>query len=88
MATVVSYLPFNLSYNATILVTLFFPYRAWAEHQWVEDKIAEEVESRSLILQLATSYLTETFLLSEVTSTTQDALQGPIIDVHVNSKNA
>ena len=40
-----SYLPFSLSYYATILVTLFFPYRALATHQGVEDKIVEEVES-------------------------------------------
>ena len=40
-----SYLPFSLSYNAIILVTLFFLYRALAAHQGVEDKIAEEVES-------------------------------------------
>ena len=36
---VASYLPFSLSYNATVLVTLFFPYRALAAHQGVEDKI-------------------------------------------------
>ena len=40
-----SYLSFSLSYNATILVTLFFLYRALAAHQGVEDKIADEVES-------------------------------------------
>ena len=34
-----SYLPFSLSYNATVLVTLFFPYRALAAHQGVEDEI-------------------------------------------------
>ena len=45
-----SYLPFSLSYNATILVTVFLPYRALAAHQGVEDEIAEEVESTSLIL--------------------------------------
>ena len=45
-----SYLPTSLSYNATILVTLFFPYRALAAHQRVEDEIAEEVESTNLIL--------------------------------------
>ena len=28
-----SYLPTSLSYNATVLVTLFFPYRALAAHQ-------------------------------------------------------
>ena len=64
----VSYLPFRLSYNATVLVTLFFPYRALAAHQGVEDEIVEEVELTSLILQLATSYLTEVFLLPEVTA--------------------
>ena len=62
-----SYLPISLSYNATVLVNLFIPYRALAAHQGVEDKIAKEVESTSLILQLATSYLTEAFLLPEVT---------------------
>ena len=67
MATVASYLPFSFSYNATVTVTLFFPHGAWAAHQGVEDEIAEEVESRSLILWLATSYLTEAFLLPEVT---------------------
>ena len=41
----VSYLPFSLSYNATVLVTLLFSYRASAAHQGVEDEIAEEVES-------------------------------------------
>ena len=45
-----SYLPTSLSYNATILVTLFFPYRALAAHQRVEGKIVEEVESTRLIL--------------------------------------
>ena len=45
-----SYLPFSLSYNATALATLFFPYRALATHQGVEDSIVEEVESISLIL--------------------------------------
>ena len=34
-----SYLSFSLSYNATVLVTLFFPYRALAAHQGVEDEI-------------------------------------------------
>ena len=43
-----SYLP--TSYHATVLVTLFFPYRALAAHQRVEDEITEEVESTSLIL--------------------------------------
>ena len=33
MDNVASYLPFSLSYNATVLVTLFFPYRALAAHQ-------------------------------------------------------
>ena len=55
MANVASYLPYSLSYNATILVTLFFPYRALAAHQRVEDKIAEEVELISLIYTV-TSY--------------------------------
>ena len=50
MANVASYLSFSLSYNVIILVTLFFPYRALAAHQGVEDEIAEEVESTSLIL--------------------------------------
>ena len=45
-----SYLPTSLSYNATILVTLFFPYRALAAHQRMEDEIAEKVELTSLIL--------------------------------------
>ena len=45
-----SYLPTSLSYNATVLITLFFPYRALAAHQRVEDEITEEVESTSLIL--------------------------------------
>ena len=40
-----SYLPFSLSYNATILVTLFFLYSALAAHQRVEDKIVDDVES-------------------------------------------
>ena len=63
----VSYLPFSLSYNASILATLFFLYRALAAHQWVEDEITEEVESTSIILQLATSCLMEAFPFSEVT---------------------
>ena len=50
IADVASSLPFSLSYNATILVTLFFPYRALATHQGVEEKIVEELESTSLIL--------------------------------------
>ena len=45
-----SYLPTSLSYNAIILVTLFFPYRALAARQRVKEEIAEEVESTSLIL--------------------------------------
>ena len=45
-----SYLPFSISYNATVLVTLFFPYRALATHQRVEDKIAKKMESTGLIL--------------------------------------
>ena len=56
----------KLYYNTTILVSLFFPYKALAAHQGVEDEIAEEVESIRLILQLTTSYLTEIFLLPEV----------------------
>ena len=34
-------------YNATVLVTLLFPYRTLAAHQGVEDEIVrtEEVES-------------------------------------------
>ena len=67
MANIVSYLPFNSSYNATVLVTLFFSYRVLAAHQGVEDKTTEEVESTSLILKLANSYLMEAFLLPEVT---------------------
>ena len=47
---VASYLSTSLSYNATVLVTLFFPYRALAAHQRVKDEITEEVESTSLIL--------------------------------------
>ena len=35
---------------ATVLVTLFFPYRALAAPQGVEDEITQEVESRSLIV--------------------------------------
>ena len=56
MANVANYLisclPFSLSYNTTVLVTLFFlySYRALAAHQGVEDKIEEKVESTSLIL--------------------------------------
>ena len=50
IANVASYLPFSLSYNAIILVTLFFPYSALAAHQGLEEKIAEKVESTSLIL--------------------------------------
>ena len=41
---VASYLLYSLSYNATVLVTLLFPYRDLAAHQRVE------VESTSLIL--------------------------------------
>ena len=37
-------------YNATVLVTLFFPYKALAAHQRVEDKIVEEMESTTQIL--------------------------------------
>ena len=63
------YLVFSLTYNATIMVTQFFCYKASAAHHAVEDKIAmeaktaSEVESRSLILQLGTNYLTEALLL-------------------------
>ena len=32
------------------MVTLFFPYRAWAVHQGMEDEVEEEVESRNLKL--------------------------------------
>ena len=64
---IASYLPFSLNYNVTVLVTLIFLYRALAAHQGVQDKIMEEVESTSLILLLATSYLTDAFLLPEVT---------------------
>ena len=39
MDNVASYLPFSLSYNASVLVTLFFPYRALATHQGMEGKI-------------------------------------------------
>ena len=47
MASVASYLSFSLSYNATILVTLFFPYMALPVHQGMEDKIAEEVDQQA-----------------------------------------
>ena len=54
MANVASMLASSLStskiYNATVLVTLFFPYRALAARQQVKKEIAEEVESTSLIL--------------------------------------
>ena len=50
MANAASYLPFSLSYDVTILVTLFFPYRTMAAHQGVEDQIVEEVVTTSLIL--------------------------------------
>ena len=56
MASVASYLLLSITYNATIVVTPFFPYRARTAHRVVEDEIAEEVESISLILLLATSY--------------------------------
>ena len=62
-----SYLPFSLNYNATILVTLFFLYKALAAYQRMENKIVEEVESTSLILYLATGYLMQAFLLPELT---------------------
>ena len=53
MANVPSILASYLStsiYNATVLVTLFFPYRTLAACQQVKEEIAEEVESTSLIL--------------------------------------
>ena len=83
-----SYLPFSLSYNAIFLVILLFLYRALAAHQGVEDKIAEEVESTGLILQLSTTHLMEAFLLPAATAyTTQDAWPSSIIDVRVSSTN-
>ena len=39
MDNVASYLPFSLCYNAIVLVTLFFPYRALVAHRGVEDEI-------------------------------------------------
>ena len=49
MATVASYLLFILSYNATVVVTLFFPYSASAAaHQGAEDEVAEDVESNTI----------------------------------------
>ena len=49
MVTVASYLLFILSYNATVVVTLFFPYSASAAaHQGAEDKVAEDVESNTI----------------------------------------
>ena len=56
MATVASYLLLSITYNTTILVTLFFLYRARTARRAVEDEVAEEVESINLILLLATSY--------------------------------
>ena len=56
MASVASCLLLSITNNATIVVTSFFPYRAKIAHCSVEDEIAEEVESISLILLLATSY--------------------------------
>ena len=44
-----SSLSYSLSYNATILVTLLFSYRALVGYHGVADEIAEEVES-TLIL--------------------------------------
>ena len=37
MANVASYIAFNLSYNATIMVTVLIPYGALAAHQMVEE---------------------------------------------------
>ena len=45
-----SYLSTSQIYNATVLVTLFFPYRALAARQRVKEEIAEEMELTSLIL--------------------------------------
>ena len=56
LATVASYLLLSIIYNATIVVTLFFPYRARTAQLVVEDEIAEEVESVNLILLLVTSF--------------------------------
>ena len=50
-------------------------YRALAAHQGVEEEIVKEVESTSLILYLATSYLMKAFVFPEVTVTTQGARQ-------------
>ena len=40
MATVASYLLLSITHNATIVVTLIFPYRARTAHRVVEDEIA------------------------------------------------
>ena len=56
-AYVASCLLLSITYNATIVFISFFPYRARTAHRAVEDEIAEEVESISLILLLATSYV-------------------------------
>ena len=56
MVTAASYLLLSIIYNATIVATPFFPYRAITAHRVVEDEIAEEVESINLILLLVTSY--------------------------------
>ena len=51
MATIASmlasYFLFSLSYNT---ITQFFPCRAWAAYQGMEDEIIEEAELRSLLL--------------------------------------
>ena len=68
---VASYLPFSLSYNATVLVTLFFPYRALAAHQGVEDKIRGRSginKPNTVAIAIRTTYVTEAFLLPEVTT--------------------
>ena len=70
------------------MVTLFLSYRAWATHHKVKDEIVEEVESESLILQLAVNHLTVPFLevtIHRYVSTTPGAQQNPIIDVCVNN---
>ena len=57
MVSVASCLLLNITYNATIVVTPFFPYRARTAHREVKDEIVDEVEPISLILLLATSYV-------------------------------
>ena len=63
---VLLYLPFSLSYNATVLFTLFFPYRALAAHQGVEDEIlgGSGINKPNTVA----SYVTEAFLLPKVTT--------------------